>query len=175
MTGLCEGGGLAFTPSAPTTTGSSRSRLSPHRPSHHRRRTQPETRRAQARGAVLVAGAVQDPGCPPKMAAELEQQLTAAGVEHTVTVNPEALYRCAQPHFLAYDETAAARHWREFVGLLDSSRKLADIAAVIKAARQDAGLSQSELAQRLAFSRDYMITTSGGSEPSNRLRATAPA
>ncbi|WP_430868609.1 helix-turn-helix domain-containing protein [Demequina aurantiaca] len=36
-------------------------------------------------------------------------------------------------------------------------RKPADLAAVIRAAREDAGLSQVELADRLAFSRDYMI------------------
>ncbi len=37
------------------------------------------------------------------------------------------------------------------------ARKLADIAALVKAAREDAGLSQAEVARRLAFSRDYMI------------------
>jgi ribosome-binding protein aMBF1 (putative translation factor) len=42
------------------------------------------------------------------------------------------------------------------------ARKLADVAAVIKAAREDAGLSQSELAERLAFSRDYMIDLESG-------------
>ncbi len=38
-----------------------------------------------------------------------------------------------------------------------TARKLKDIAAVIKAAREDAGISQAELAGRLAFPRDYMI------------------
>lgn len=42
------------------------------------------------------------------------------------------------------------------------ARKPADVAAVIKAARQDAGLSQSELAQRLAFSREYMVDLESG-------------
>jgi HTH-type transcriptional regulator/antitoxin HipB len=37
-----------------------------------------------------------------------------------------------------------------------NARKLQDIAAVIKAAREDAGISQGDLADRLAFSRDYM-------------------
>lgn len=37
-----------------------------------------------------------------------------------------------------------------------SARKPADIADVIRAARENAGLSQAELADRLAFSRDYM-------------------
>jgi transcriptional regulator with XRE-family HTH domain len=41
-------------------------------------------------------------------------------------------------------------------------RKLNDIAAVIKAAREDAGLRQDELAERLAFSRDYMIDLESG-------------
>lgn len=43
-----------------------------------------------------------------------------------------------------------------------TARKLSDIAAVVKAAREDAGLSQSELADRLAFSRDYMIDLESG-------------
>ena len=43
-----------------------------------------------------------------------------------------------------------------------TARKLADVAAVIKAAREDAGLSQSDLAERLAFSRDYMVDLESG-------------
>jgi HTH-type transcriptional regulator/antitoxin HipB len=35
-------------------------------------------------------------------------------------------------------------------------RKYADIAAMVQSARQDRGLTQAELAQRLAFSRDYV-------------------
>lgn len=42
------------------------------------------------------------------------------------------------------------------------ARKLADVTAVIKAAREDAGISQSELAERLAFPRDYMIDLESG-------------
>ena len=42
------------------------------------------------------------------------------------------------------------------------ARKLNDIASVIKAAREDAGLRQDELAERLAFSRDYMIDLESG-------------
>ncbi len=42
------------------------------------------------------------------------------------------------------------------------ARKLSDIAAVVRAARNDAGLSQLELAERLAFSRDYMIGLESG-------------
>jgi HTH-type transcriptional regulator/antitoxin HipB len=38
-----------------------------------------------------------------------------------------------------------------------TARKLTDVAAVIRAAREDRGLSQGELAERLAFSRDYMV------------------
>lgn len=43
-----------------------------------------------------------------------------------------------------------------------TARKLADIATVVKVAREDAGLSQAELAERLAFSRDYMIDLESG-------------
>ena len=43
-----------------------------------------------------------------------------------------------------------------------NARKLQDVAAVIRAAREDAGLRQEELAERLAFSRDYMIELESG-------------
>jgi HTH-type transcriptional regulator / antitoxin HipB len=42
------------------------------------------------------------------------------------------------------------------------ARKLADIATVVKVAREDAGLSQAELAEKLAFSRDYMVDLESG-------------
>jgi HTH-type transcriptional regulator / antitoxin HipB len=38
-----------------------------------------------------------------------------------------------------------------------AARKLKDVSAVIRAAREDKGLSQGELAERLAFPRDYMV------------------
>ena len=43
-----------------------------------------------------------------------------------------------------------------------TARKLQDVAAVIRAAREDAGLRQKELAERLAFSRDYMVDLESG-------------
>ncbi|MCL2735190.1 MAG: helix-turn-helix domain-containing protein [Propionibacteriaceae bacterium] len=43
-------------------------------------------------------------------------------------------------------------------------RKASDIAAVIKAVREDAGLTQTELAERLVFSRDYMVDIESGKE-----------
>ncbi|MEO8908383.1 MAG: helix-turn-helix domain-containing protein [Microbacteriaceae bacterium] len=43
-----------------------------------------------------------------------------------------------------------------------TARKLSDVAAVIKAAREDTGTSQAELAERLAFSRDYMVDLESG-------------
>ncbi len=43
-----------------------------------------------------------------------------------------------------------------------NARKLADIAALVKAAREDAGLSQADVAQRLAFSRGYMVELESG-------------
>jgi transcriptional regulator with XRE-family HTH domain len=54
------------------------------------------------------------------------------------------------------------------------ARKPQDIAAVIKAAREDASLSQGELAERLAFSRDYMTHLESGNETlyTNRLFRT---
>jgi len=41
-------------------------------------------------------------------------------------------------------------------------RKAGDIAAVIKAVREDSGLTQTELAERLVFSRDYMVDLESG-------------
>ena len=43
-----------------------------------------------------------------------------------------------------------------------TARRLNDVTAMIRAAREDAGLSQQELAERLAFSRDYMIDVEAG-------------
>jgi HTH-type transcriptional regulator/antitoxin HipB len=43
-----------------------------------------------------------------------------------------------------------------------TARKLPDVAAVIKAAREDAGWSQNDLAERLVFSRDYMVDLESG-------------
>lgn len=42
------------------------------------------------------------------------------------------------------------------------ARKPSDLAAVIRAAREDTGLSQAELAERLAFPRDYMVDLESG-------------
>ena len=41
-------------------------------------------------------------------------------------------------------------------------RKLQDVGAVIRAAREAAGLSQADLAGSLGFSRDYMIDLEAG-------------
>jgi ribosome-binding protein aMBF1 (putative translation factor) len=41
-------------------------------------------------------------------------------------------------------------------------RTLRDVAAVVRAAREDAGLSQGELTERLAFSRDYTVDLESG-------------
>ena len=41
-------------------------------------------------------------------------------------------------------------------------RKLPDIAAVIRAAREEAELRQEDLAERLAISRDYMVELESG-------------
>ncbi len=43
-----------------------------------------------------------------------------------------------------------------------NARKQQDIAAVIKAAREGAGLRQAELAESLAFPRDYMVDLESG-------------
>lgn len=42
------------------------------------------------------------------------------------------------------------------------ARKPKDVAAFIRAAREDRGMSQGELAELLAFSRDYMVDLESG-------------
>jgi HTH-type transcriptional regulator/antitoxin HipB len=49
------------------------------------------------------------------------------------------------------------------------ARKPQDLAAVIRAAREEAGVSQTELADRLAFSRDYRGDLESG-QPTLYLR-----
>jgi HTH-type transcriptional regulator/antitoxin HipB len=44
-------------------------------------------------------------------------------------------------------------------------RKATDIAAVVKAAREDSNMSQAELAHNLAFPRDYMVDLESGEVP----------
>ena len=43
-----------------------------------------------------------------------------------------------------------------------NARKQQDVAAVIRAVREEAGISQTDLAERLAFSRDYMVDLESG-------------
>jgi len=43
-----------------------------------------------------------------------------------------------------------------------TARKLQDVAAAIRAARETTGLSQEQLAKRLNFSRDYMVDLESG-------------
>lgn len=42
------------------------------------------------------------------------------------------------------------------------ARKPADVAAMIRAAREDRAISQGELAELLGFSRDYMVDLESG-------------
>jgi len=43
-----------------------------------------------------------------------------------------------------------------------NARKFADVAAVIKTVREDKCITQSDLASRLAFSRDYLVDLEAG-------------
>lgn len=42
------------------------------------------------------------------------------------------------------------------------ARRPTDLAAVVRGAREEAGISQAELADHLAFSRDYMVELESG-------------
>jgi len=41
-------------------------------------------------------------------------------------------------------------------------RKQQDVAAIIRAVREDSGLSQADVASKLGFSRDYMVDIESG-------------
>jgi carboxymethylenebutenolidase len=66
---------------------------------------------------VYVAGAIEDPSFPDDMKAQLEEALTAAGVDHTIeTYN--AKHGWVFRDTPVYDAAAAERHWESLTALL---------------------------------------------------------
>jgi carboxymethylenebutenolidase len=98
-TGYCMGGGISLTaagayPDRVAVAASfhggnlvTDTELSPHRGV------------PRIKGYVYVAGADQDNSYPPEMAEQLEQALTAAGVEHRCEIYPRALHGFTMPDF----------------------------------------------------------------------------
>lgn len=119
-TGYCMGGGMSLTaagtyPDRIAAAASfhgghlvSDSPMSPHRLAD----------RITAR--VYVAGADHDDSYTPEDARQLEETLTAAGVDHRCEIYPEALHGFTMSDFPVYDEAAAERHWRELSELFSA-------------------------------------------------------
>ncbi len=62
------------------------------------------------KGAVYVAGAIEDESFPDEQKGRLERSLTEAGVVHTLETY-QAHHGFAVPDFPSYDAAAAERHW----------------------------------------------------------------
>jgi carboxymethylenebutenolidase len=110
-TGYCMGGGLSLTAAAhhPDRIVAAASfhggRLATDAPDS------PHLVVGNITGRVYVAGAEDDASFPAEQAAQLEQALTEAGVDHTIETYP-ALHGFAVPDNPTYDPEAAARHWQ---------------------------------------------------------------
>ncbi|NIJ09255.1 carboxymethylenebutenolidase [Sphingomonas vulcanisoli] len=74
------------------------------------------------KGEIYVAGAAEDKGYPPEMAARLEQALSAAGIDHRCEIYEGTRHAWTMPDVPAYDPIAAERHWHELSLLM--KRKL---------------------------------------------------
>jgi len=117
-TGYCMGGGIAL-----TVAGTYPDRVAAAA-SFHASRLVIDSELSPSRvvpniaGRVYVAGADDDAGYPPEMAEQLDELLTAAGVDHRLEVYPGARHGFTMTDFPVYDEAAAERHWRELLALL---------------------------------------------------------
>jgi carboxymethylenebutenolidase len=71
------------------------------------------------KGRIYVAGADNDQGYPPEMAARMEKALSDAGVDHRCEIYEGALHGWTMTDFppTIYNEAAAERHWRELFKL----------------------------------------------------------
>lgn len=74
------------------------------------------------RARVYVAGAAEDAGFPDDMKGRLDRALAEAGVDHTVETYP-ARHGFVLTDTAAYDEAAAARHWKTLLQLFDAKLK----------------------------------------------------
>ncbi len=64
------------------------------------------------RASIYVAAAEDDPSYTPEMAAQLEQALTLAGVDHLCEIYEGAAHGWTMPDTPRYHHEAAERHWR---------------------------------------------------------------
>jgi carboxymethylenebutenolidase len=70
------------------------------------------------RARVYIGAAEIDASFPPEQQARLEGALTDAGVRHTMEIYPKAKHGFAVTGHIAYDDAAAALHWRRLLDLL---------------------------------------------------------
>jgi carboxymethylenebutenolidase len=70
------------------------------------------------RARVYIGAAEIDASFPPEQQVRLEGALTDAGVRHTMEIYPKARHGFAVTGHLAYDDAAAALHWRRLLDLL---------------------------------------------------------
>jgi carboxymethylenebutenolidase len=70
------------------------------------------------RARVYVGAAEIDASFPPEQQVRLEAALTDAGVRHTMEIYPKAKHGFAVTGHIAYDDEAAALHWRRLLDLL---------------------------------------------------------
>jgi carboxymethylenebutenolidase len=70
------------------------------------------------RARVYIGAAEIDASFPPEQQVRLEGALTEAGVQHTMEIYSKAKHGFAVTGHIAYDDEAAALHWRRLVDLL---------------------------------------------------------
>ena len=72
----------------------------------------------QMRARVYIGAAEIDASFPPEQQVRLDAALTDAGVRHTMEIYPKAKHGFAVTGHIAYDNDAAAMHWRRLRDLL---------------------------------------------------------
>jgi carboxymethylenebutenolidase len=70
------------------------------------------------RARLYIGAAEIDASFPPEQQVRLEGALTDAGVRHTMEIYPKARHGFAVMGHIAYDDAAAALHWRRLLDLL---------------------------------------------------------
>ena len=70
------------------------------------------------RARVYIGAAEIDASFPPEQQVRLEGALTDAGVRHTMEIYPKVRHGFAVTGHIAYDDAAAALHWRRLLDLL---------------------------------------------------------
>lgn len=75
----------------------------------------------QMRARVYVAGAIEDASFTDEMKRQLDEALTAAGVEHTVETYAGARHGWVPSDLPVHNPAAAERHWQALFALFDAT------------------------------------------------------